>query len=255
MKAFISCLLILSAIQAKAESIKWNPEQVRKVLAEAERDGQIENLKIILTPQVIETLEQYDGGVDTIRMRGGSEDSTGNPLAIAPALASAAAAGAAVAVVEYVWDKYAGNGGSLHHDELMTPGQFDLTVTPTNTPPAISQLPNVVGFTPQPPVVTTYLLGMPSPPKPSRPSIYPVNPVSPCVCPSTPGVPPIYVPERSMQNPAALTPAAVIVAEATAGAVAYKAAEYLLNKYGNLTNEDIQIINPNYFDLNPALQQ
>lgn len=246
MKAFISCLLILSAIQVKAESIQWNPSQVRKVLAEAERDGQIENLKTMLTPQVIETLEQYDGGVDTIY----GKDSSGNPVAIVPALASAAAAGAAVAVVEYVWDKYVGNGGAIRNDDLINPGQFDLG-TIQNT-----QAPNVPAIlSPLPVVPMVYLPAIGGGAKPSFPTVNPGPPNTPCVCPPLPSYPPVFPPERSMNNPAALTPAAVVVAEATVGALAYKATEYLLNKYGNMTTEDMQIINPNYFDINPTLPQ
>lgn len=147
------------------------PDQVDELLRRLKREIGPEKLEQLVGLPVLESLDNYS--------RMDKRDIYAN-------FAAAVAGGAAVAVVEHVWDRYVGNGGSK---TTISPREFDLSSLRNQ------MIRNPQNFQPsQTPLESS-----------RQPQLVPAG----------------------ANNPYALTHA---VAVATAGAVAYKAVEYGMNK-------------------------
>ncbi|KYG67083.1 hypothetical protein AZI86_08715 [Bdellovibrio bacteriovorus] len=96
-----------------------SPDDVRKFLEEIRQRHEDSKVSQILGESTLRSLEQYSK-LDKHQI-------------YANAYVAAAAAGAAAAVVDYVWDKYVGNGGK--DKWVIDEGQFDL--------PQVPRYPNV----------------------------------------------------------------------------------------------------------------
>ena len=220
------------------------PSETRAILKDIAEAGRAQDLTRLVTPEVTKVILDYSK-LDDKDFR-----DIHSPVAATPAaLGGAAAAGATAAVVEHLWDKYVGNEKTVV--ERYTDDSFDVASAVTTGESGFMQVrgtngveklvwnhaPVEVGGADNRTNRSAAIIG----------SVSAAN-VS-MIQPTTTDI--IRIHQRNVRRlvPSGTEAHTLVVAEAAVGALAYKAAEWALDKYGNRPSIDIPTIGDRDFDL------
>ncbi len=203
------------------------PSETGALLQKIEAEGSAPAMTRFLTPEVTQAIRDY-AKLDDLAVRRDPTD----PYAATPAAAGAGlVAGAVASVVEHVWDKYVGNGRLAAG--LIDERDFDLVKVEELSPYPSSSLPVFDG----PRVI--FHVGERDPRHDRHALVTTYPQVKSMVQYNSPTTTEFVNQYRAQAKNLVLSDPraswAVIVAEAAAAAVGYKAAEYALNKAGAKT--------------------
>ena len=220
------------------------PSETRAILKDIADAGRAQDLTRLVTPEVTKVILDYSK-LDDKDFR-----DIHSPVAATPAaLGGAAAAGATAAVVEHLWDKYVGNEKTIV--ERYTDDGFDISSAVTAGEGGFMQVRGANGVEK---LVWTHApveIGGVDDRNARRAT--PIGSASVAnvsmIQPTTTDI--IKIHQRNVRRlvPNGTEAHTLVVAEAAVGALAYKAAEWALDKYGNRPSIDIPTIGDRDFDL------